>query len=710
MAGDIFYSSVDKNLQSELTARATAGFTKRRTKDLDFMLGKVSNVEIRAYDGAIPGDDNIVKDEDGQENHQFGIIGGKEVTVGSYLPTSQKTGFLVNDGPREGYRIPPVITLVEINIGDHSMGLLNKASINITIPDPTADFDEFEKIWFRPGRHATVILEYPDSGIVTTELKDGEQTGGLLDQESLPTTTQLEEQYPEDDISDIFFDLRKMNRTRFDGVITSFTFTYQTNGSVECTISMTGTSNVYTEVSMLIPKEDDTPDVNETKTLYTQIKQDIAAIRSTMSGINNGINYPDDEKTDQAIMWGELYPQEVDNQNNYDYITLGYLINSLNNHVISKLDTEPDPVVKNPKVVCNDTVCKSRLYEFLVSADPSKIFLFPGKNNTSTVNKYPDKKLDITPTTGSADPKEYLPKTYMANVPLEKSGYQENKTAYPSRIFIGVETVLKPILEDDSIKTVNDFLKKISATIYKYTGGAVKMALISHPQLTNTLLYYDSKYLGDDMASTNAAAFIIPMFAKEVVSETGNTLSTGTIVLDAKISAKLPASLKNLSYALNQGTEISTSDVAPFVSFMYAEGDIKDPKTQRGKLAEKYKSTHEKFIDQLRQAKALFTDNPESKQNIKRLQQALVKYIQYPTDDISESNKLSAPIYPFEVELTIEGINGFKYGDVVHIPALPERYRTQTIFSVINVVHTVEATGIWNTKLKLIMRPNVQIQ
>ena len=46
-----------------------------------------------------------------------------------------------------------------------------------------------------------------------------------------------------------------MNRMRFDGLITSFQFTYQQDGSVECTLSMTGTSNVYTEVSMLIQQD-----------------------------------------------------------------------------------------------------------------------------------------------------------------------------------------------------------------------------------------------------------------------------------------------------------------------------------------------------------------------------------------------------------------------------------------------------------------------
>ena len=49
MAGDIFYSSLDHNLRIELDSRAKAGFSSRNTKDLDFMLSKITNVEITAY-------------------------------------------------------------------------------------------------------------------------------------------------------------------------------------------------------------------------------------------------------------------------------------------------------------------------------------------------------------------------------------------------------------------------------------------------------------------------------------------------------------------------------------------------------------------------------------------------------------------------------------------------------------------------------------
>ena len=50
MPGDIFHSEVDINLQDELRHRGAAGFN-RSPKDLQFMLEKVANVSLGAYDG-----------------------------------------------------------------------------------------------------------------------------------------------------------------------------------------------------------------------------------------------------------------------------------------------------------------------------------------------------------------------------------------------------------------------------------------------------------------------------------------------------------------------------------------------------------------------------------------------------------------------------------------------------------------------------------
>ena len=179
---DIFYSQVDDNLQIELNARARAGKTKRTERELQYMLEKIANCEVIAYAGN--------KRDATQEVHR---LGGKNVLSGEYLPSGE-TGYLTNraytlktakwvargevlklagpgssqtydaniivnesltseDYANSSYRIPPYITSAEISISDHSIGLLNKATINITIPNPDRDLDFMESVCGRPGRY-----------------------------------------------------------------------------------------------------------------------------------------------------------------------------------------------------------------------------------------------------------------------------------------------------------------------------------------------------------------------------------------------------------------------------------------------------------------------------------------------------------------------------------------------------------------------------
>ena len=77
------------------------------------------------------------------------------------------------------------------------------------------------------------------------------------------------------------------------------------------------------------------------------------------------------------------------------------------------------------------------------------------------------------------------------------------------------------------------------------------------------------------------------------------------------------------------------------------------------------------------------------------------------TDNIFDSQAQSAPTFPFETNFVIDGINGFRYGDVLQFNALPKRYRVNTVFSIIGLTHTINTTGKWTTDIKCIMRPRI---
>jgi hypothetical protein len=69
---------------------------------------------------------------------------------------------------------------------------------------------------------------------------------------------------------------------------------------------------------------------------------------------------------------------------------------------------------------------------------------------------------------------------------------------------------------------------------------------------------------------------------------------------------------------------------------------------------------------------------------------------------------MTAPIFPFTVSFTIDGINGLRYGDVLTFDGLPARYRAHTVFSITSITHNLGNDGKWTTDISCIMRPNIE--
>lgn len=761
---EIFYSEVDRALQEELNARGRAGKTDRSTKALNFMLGKIANVELIAY-------------EDQSRETELHTLGGTRVRQGEYLPTgtTNNPGFLNNrttnviknswkSGPNgeiqldstselnenQTTRIPPYITSADVNIGDHSMGLLNKSTININIPNPQSDLDFFETVWLRPGRHVVLVIEHPNSAVLTNgELND-----------ALPSTEKIRELNPNVTERDLE-NFKKMNRYEFYGLITNWNFSYNEDASVTATINLTGTSNVYTDVSLLMsPSNEKKRDVPINVNVDTSVGVFSAETQATVTNAllsifspSSGVKFPpsnftpeplpvpppetdedgnpvstplpiyDDLETEidnfirEELKKGGVFSKQKPNTNDWvihgkpytsgsvqseTYITLSYLVNYMNDVIIKKLKNTIDPIngnsvfVEDIKIVFTDEkdLCVSNYYENIVSADPERVLLMDSNKKT---NKYG----------------KLIWYDELKNYP----NFHENSTAYPSRIFINLETI-HDIIESLSVNqtefNVNNFFKQISSVIAINTAYAVNLNLQTHPTRTNILMYYDSHCVFTEN-NKNVRPYNIPMFANDI---------NGTIVRKFSFSAKIPDSVKNLSFVLNQNPEeISELDLAPYMNFMYNSSnvirtnnndgtvtEIQNPDAEKllNKLKQQYKDKHNKYRKDLETSKENFGKDPKSITSLNELKQALTKYIQYPTDVLTNTNQLTAPIFPFDADITIDGINGFRYGDVIQFNALPARYRTNVVFCIINVTHTVDNNGDWQTKLKCIMRPKFE--
>ena len=719
---EIFYTQVDANLQKELNARAVAAI-RRSTDDMNYMISKIANVRVIPYEF----NSNVFSVEEMEPE-----LGGNRLRTKAYLPTgplgylntvaktttelnlvveNDKTGKKVSIPVLQDVtktnninRIPPYLSGVEIQIGDHTMGLLNTATITVEIPNVARDLDLIEEVYMRPGRKIKIEIIYPNDAVITKN---------VLDTHTLPSKEKLKELYGNKiDIDAKLQEISKMNQVSFEGLIVSFDLTYNADFSATLSLQVRGTSNVLPEVTAFMNsnvvkensngKSTTNPITNPTeyqssiliptgsgiKSFYDQLyseAESYAKINNILIADKNIIT----GQNDDWILFGNAFSStNVESKNDTKtyqrYITLGRFINFINKFVISKLKLS----VPVAEIICNSSICNSSYYDNIVSADPFNILLLPSNLKKRTTEKY--------------GTKIFFESTDFGEWP----GFLGNDRAYPARIFLNL-SMIKTIIEDleknknRSSYAISDILSEISSKIQTALGGAIVLKLITHPVIDSLLAFYDEKYLGQPENTSTVIPYHIPMHASIKTREED---SYGTIVHDFKMSAKLPDSAATLSYVLNQNPdEVSEEDIAPYLNTMYS---FRDPDKLQ-KAEKKYAETHRKYVDELEKQKIEYGKNITDKTIQSKLEQSLTKYLQFPYEKLGKSNQAIAPIFPWDVSFTTDGINGFRYGDVLTFDILPNKYVANTVFSIIGITHTVTQDGQWKTDIKCIMRPKL---
>jgi hypothetical protein len=749
----IFYSELDKNLQQELNARASAGVSDRSEAALRYMTEKVANVSLTAYDGNKRDKTKIVHE-----------LGGKTVLTGEYLPggdngyltertytlgesrwvaTNQGFGFsrdadannynynvenfTVNETvtaqtkTNKSYRIPPFITQASLQINDNSKGTTNKATINITIPNPDRDLDFMESVYARPGRYCMVRIEHPDSALMTI---NNPNIQGKLLPSALPARHLIKERYPEADTE--YDELRKMNKIQFEGLITSFEYAYNQDGTISMTIYILGTSQTYTDLSMIMQTSatgsatgSNSETVDKASTFYTEIYKEVKSRFDIQRVLDTGVPAAKIVDPDWAFgvasnETGWFWNYESLSGKYINAITLNYLIDFINRKILSKLND----VVKSPKINSNAKAgCYSNYYPFLASANPDNILLISDTENRGTIES---DSYGLLPGVGSDDAK--APRKWIDFIDSTQ-GFEwiDSVTGFciPGNIFINLElinSISKKLTTDANEFNVGSFLKEISNEISSATGGAVSMKLITDPEDLTVMYYRDVNWFKD---TSSPQPYLLPMFASS---------PSGSLVREFKLSAKLPSSVQSLMYSINSTDKVTESQLGPYISFMYNNGtSTRKPQTVTTtdgnqvtvdelttyggskelteKLANEYKATHEKYILELLSARDAFGRDPRSETKRNAVKSALIKYLQYPFPSIQQTNQVAAPTFPIDAEFTIDGINGLRYGDIIDFPALPSKYRTNSTFTIKGINHSISTTGEWTTQVSCLMRP-----
>jgi hypothetical protein len=741
--GDIFYSQVDANLQLELNARGKAGFSSKTNKDLQFMLEKIANVYITPY-----------TDETKTKEIANASLGGAAMRSGEYMPTG-KNGYLSDraiiqktrtvDAAGTGFdeastlisnisrRIPPFITACEINIADNSNGLLNTATVNITIPNPERDLNFIESVYFRPGRNCTIIIEHPTTALVAIDKHNGLLTSG-----SNPTAKALRDLYKLDP-KDYLDQYGQLNSKRFDGVITTFTMQYETDMSVTSIIELRGGATQINELSLITADESKkkSPDgignpeletAEEKAARAAKIEADKKEREANEKGDTTNPIFKDFYQNLKTKVAADLASTDIVKGlvtaptittpcEPQTYIALYYLIDYINTIIDAKLKstTNKEP---NKRIVCNE-ICTSTYFKDLYSVDPQRILIPTTKiyiESIDTPGAYSHQNGWQHVLYTELDSKGETLTKHTGDM-LDGNVVIDDTKIATSQIYVNLQVIEERFKSGNKQSTfsIETFLEGISSEIHAASAGAIDLKLITPPEPdlrdNDTLLYYDTNIgvpKGPDVKPV--IPYSVPMFSNHPY---------GTVIRDFSFSGKLPSDASSLAYAVSiNPKEISEKDIAPFLSYMYNNNTVERgdgtesvgtmiTQQQLDDIIKAYRETHELAITELDKATKSFLNDPTNPVKRGTMAVAMRKHLQYPKPTIQQSNQTKAPIIPFDASFTIDGINGFKYGDVLSFVGLPKRYQENCVFLVVGQTDSVATDGQWTTAIRCLMRPKI---
>ena len=670
--GTLFYSKVRDNVQNELRHRAQAGKASKTTKDINFMVGKVANVDVIAF-------------KDTWDSEKIHAMGGKLVTNnegGRFLPGGMG-GYLNTISKRPSPYIEEA-SIEFLNPSD-DFGLMNTATIKIVIPDIQRDLDTIEDIYFRLSRKLLIRIVHPEEALL-----GGNSDIGLSEEETEENVTKLRNIYPGLKLSQF----NKLNEVGFRGIVSEFSYEYTEDASIIATVKCQGFTGIYGEASLLMGgvnknKEYLSMENNESKNNFYTVLRD---------GINKKINkyLKDNDLTfgssvefsdpdyNGSIITGEQFVGESPST----MISLEYLTNFINDQVIKKITDQNNK--EAPKIICDATSCMSNYYPYMISTLPTEILFYSGISDQETDLYRPtteQKNNGINYPTMKAYPK--------ISSPITIGFYEEvagkGMVGMPSKIYISLSTIkniiekLEVAAEYQNTLPVKAFLAAVSGKIFTASAGAMHMKLIPNANFEDQLLFYDIKYLGTNLDLVQE--FTIPVFSSK---------TWGTVVREFKIDCVLPQDYRAFVFG-KTAFETNPNDSTLYSDFFYDfSGNDEDIKAEKKLQFQKENKTKIKRLLELRGLLAQSITNNNRQTNLYR---ALKSYIVHNADNLQDNNKVNRPQWPLSCTFTIDGINGFRFGDLLQFNGIPKRYKDKFSFCIQKVSHTVSQEGDWTTTI-----------
>jgi len=274
-----------------------------------------------------------------------------------------------------------------------------------------------------------------------------------------------------------------------------------------------------------------------------------------------------------------------------------------------------------------------------------------------------------------------------------------------SKILIAVDTLLqieKDLFnkEEETTKEQQDtrtltFVNEILQTINSLSGGFFKLTMATNVKRNdskdeNKGFWYivDTDYNGDDIA---------PLIIKAVTHDgyKQSKRESASIVRTMNLSAKLPDKMQSVAYvaARSNFAQNQTVSLAELISGQPKRDDTVKFNLEDLKLAKEQVGSG---------------PNDDAVNTLKGQLQAYYTDVTAKGDSTSGAKLPNAwQLVPLDLSITLDGINGFNFGNVISTNYLPSRYfdskGQKIIFTVSKVEHSI-SEGDWTTTLSTLCR------
>jgi hypothetical protein len=327
-------------------------------------------------------------------------------------------------------------------------------------------------------------------------------------------------------------------------------------------------------------------------------------------------------------------------------------------------------------IICNSTYTRGLVPKEtgdLVSANPLQI-LFPGYATYGDITYFSD-----APLYNEAFKNGDISKILL-NIKWLKDLYNN----------IGFETQDRQKSADQSIAK---FLSKIFNAILDNSGDRFKLSMTSDPENDKRLVISDVNYI-----DKTVSPYII------------TAVNNQSICRNISLASKVPSAMASAAFISARSTLTTQSSVVGEVlnNIPSKAADKKSITTLRNNLKD--------CIKNLQVAAAPDPPNtekiPNAADKIRSLQSALKAVFEATTSSpgalnvpsgVSDAPKNAIP-FPIDFSATLDGINGFKFGNTITTNYLPAVYKnTRIAFTVTKVEHTIQNND-WVTTLSTICR------